>query len=208
MRQPNPPIILFAIIISALIGCQSDDDDAGNTDGNQQSGAGNGAGAGGPGGTSGGGAGAAGTSGTGGNGGDSGGGGEGGTADDGAVEPGIDGGMADSAVDGGDSTDAGADGGWTHIGTGGCCDEHDDPGCEDADIEACVCEKLPDCCTNKWDLPCVLIVEQKFCEPGVRECLCGPESEGGWEQTSCCETEWTGFCKDSAVIKCGARAGC
>ena len=207
MRQPNLSIILLAIIVSALIGCQSDDDGAGNTDGNQQSGAGNGAGAGGPGGTSGGGAGAAGTSGVGGNAGDPGGTGGEAMEGDGAVEPGIDGGMVDGAVDSGDSPDAGADGGWIHIGTGGCCEEHADPGCEDAQIEACVCEKLPDCCADKWVLPCVLIVEQKFCEPGVRECVCGPAPDG-WQQTQCCETQWTDFCKETAIIKCGARAGC
>jgi len=94
------------------------------------------------------------------------------------------------------------------LGTGSCCEEHTEPGCDNAETQACVCEKLPDCCTATWDLPCTLIVLQKFCEPGVRECVCGPAAEGGWEQTQCCETEWTGFCDETAVIKCGAKAGC
>ncbi len=202
------PALSFTLSILVLSGCPSNDEDpaiAGS--GGQQGGAGAGQGGGG---ASGGGTG--GLAGTAGIGGAVGGEGGGGTAGgDAAVDAaGTDGGMVegDGAVDAGvGDPDGGGDGSTAHVGTGGCCEEHAEPGCEDAEIEACVCEKLPDCCTNTWDLPCVLIVEQKFCEEGVRDCVCGPAPDG-WEQTQCCETQWTNFCKETAIIKCGARAGC
>ncbi len=114
-----------------------------------------------------------------------------------------DGGSAGDGSDGGDADSGTQD----NTGSGGCCEEHAEPGCEDLETQTCVCDKLPECCTDTWDLPCVLIVEQKYCEPGVRECVCG-DAPDGWEQTQCCETQWTNFCNETAIIKCGARASC
>jgi hypothetical protein len=71
-----------------------------------------------------------------------------------------------------------------------------------------VCELLPSCCTDAWSTACVLIVEQKYCQPGVRECVCGTE-DGQWGQASCCEVAWTDvFCDGVAVDKCSATPGC
>jgi len=114
----------------------------------------------------------------------------------------------DDDLDGGSAPDAASNAGTVMRGVGGCCTEHDTPGCSNADLEVCVCEKLPSCCTGAWNRPCVLIVEQKFCQAGVRECVCG-QGDGQWAQTSCCESDWTDtFCDQVAESKCGAVRGC
>jgi len=92
--------------------------------------------------------------------------------------------------------------------TGACCSEHETPGCSDADVQVCVCELLSSCCTDAWSEACVLIVEQKYCQAGVRDCVCGA-GEGQWGQTMCCESEWSDtFCDEVAESKCGAVPGC
>jgi hypothetical protein len=40
-------------------------------------------------------------------------------------------------------------------GDGDCCAAHDNPGCDDDMIEACVCEQDFVCCTEAWDDVCV-----------------------------------------------------
>jgi hypothetical protein len=74
-------------------------------------------------------------------------------------------------------------------------------------VQSCVCANLPDCCEDTWDESCVLIVAAKYCQPGVRDCVCG-DAPAGWEQTQCCETEWNNFCDVTATSKCGAMPGC
>ena len=94
------------------------------------------------------------------------------------------------------------------IGTGSCCSVHDSPGCSNADLQVCVCEKLSTCCTQAWTAACVLIVQQKYCQPGVRDCVCGTAADQ-WGQAACCDVDWsTGFCNDVAESKCGAAPGC
>jgi hypothetical protein len=92
-------------------------------------------------------------------------------------------------------------------GIGSCCAAHDTPGCSNADLQVCVCEKLPSCCTEAWDENCVYVVENKYCQEGVRDCVCGSE-EGQWGRTACCEADWSSTCDSVAEIKCGALAGC
>lgn len=94
-------------------------------------------------------------------------------------------------------------------GSGSCCSEHDSAGCGNADLMVCVCEKDPSCCTKDWGRRCVLIVEQKYCQVGVRDCVCGTET-GQQGVTACCESgsEWSSFCDSVAKVKCEAVAGC
>jgi hypothetical protein len=100
------------------------------------------------------------------------------------------------------------DAGPGFLGTGSCCMEHDTPGCSNADLQVCVCEKLTACCTDAWSAPCVLIVQQKYCQPGVRDCVCG-DGDGQWGRHSCCDQDWSdAFCNDVAQSKCGAMTGC
>ncbi|MDD9966675.1 MAG: hypothetical protein OXR73_10640 [Myxococcales bacterium] len=94
------------------------------------------------------------------------------------------------------------------LGTGSCCAVHDTPGCSNADLQVCVCERLPACCTEAWSEACALVVQHKHCQPGVRACVCGME-DGQWGQATCCEDAWTdGFCDQIATDKCGAEPGC
>jgi hypothetical protein len=103
--------------------------------------------------------------------------------------------------------DAATQDGAVHIGAGSCCAEHTTPGCSNADLQVCVCEKLTACCTDAWSTACVLTVTQKFCQPGVRDCVCGTGT-GQWGQTACCDN-WSGtFCDQVAESKCGAVPGC
>jgi hypothetical protein len=94
------------------------------------------------------------------------------------------------------------DGGTAAV-RGACCAAHEGSGCDDPDVEACVCDLLPDCCSGNWDFLCAQIVAEKRCEPGVRECVCEE-----WEQMTCCEEQWTAFCGITAEAKCGASPRC
>jgi hypothetical protein len=115
-------------------------------------------------------------------------------------------------VNGGGADGGGADGGGTDGGSGirdvgSCCSEQTTPGCSDPDLEVCVCEKVQSCCTTAWTLDCVLIVQQKYCQAGVRDCVCGTDA-GEWGQTDCCNTDWTSTCDSVATLKCNAVQGC
>jgi hypothetical protein len=120
----------------------------------------------------------------------------------------------DPAVKPADGKDAGVtpptvgvpDGGVA-TGSGSCCSEHETPGCSNADLMVCVCEKDPSCCTKAWGRQCAFIVEQKFCQPGIRDCVCG-SADGQWGQASCCETDWSSTCDSVAKLKCDAVSGC
>jgi hypothetical protein len=101
---------------------------------------------------------------------------------------------------------ASLDDGGALQGSGSCCAEHSTPGCSNADLMVCVCEKDPTCCSVAWGKQCAFIVEQKYCQPNVRECVLG-SGEGQWGQTQC-ETEWSNFCDSVAEIQCGAVPGC
>jgi hypothetical protein len=54
---------------------------------------------------------------------------------------------------------------------------------------------------------CALIVQQKYCQPTVRDCVCGTDA-GQWDQTQCCSTDWTSTCDSVATLKCNAAQGC
>jgi hypothetical protein len=92
---------------------------------------------------------------------------------------------------------------------GSCCSTQTTPGCDNADLELCVCNKIPTCCTTAWNAPCVTLVQQKYCQLGVRDCVCGTDA-GQWAQTSCCTSDWTTnpVCDSVATNKCGATQGC
>jgi hypothetical protein len=93
------------------------------------------------------------------------------------------------------------------IGTESCCTVHDSPGCSNADLQVCVCEKISTCCTDKWDEACVLIVEQRWCQEGVRDCVC-LDGDNQWGQHVCCDSSWGSTCDTTARTHCGAKRGC
>lgn len=88
-------------------------------------------------------------------------------------------------------------------GQGSCCEARNAPGCSDAAVEECVCALVPDCCSAQWDAVCVQLVNERFCEDGVRECVCEE-----WMQGDCCSDRWTSFCAITAEEKCGAGPSC
>jgi hypothetical protein len=108
-------------------------------------------------------------------------------------------------TEGGTVPTDGGDGGIRDIGS--CCSAQTTPGCSNATLEVCVCEKDQSCCTTAWGLQCALIVQQKYCQTGVRDCVCGTDA-GQWGQTQCCATDWSSSCDSVATIKCGAAQGC
>lgn len=44
-----------------------------------------------------------------------------------------------------------------------CCATNHGPGCNDHEVQACVCEVLPSCCTTNWDDTCLMLVELLDC---------------------------------------------
>lgn len=92
-----------------------------------------------------------------------------------------------------------------------CCLPHDEPGCIDMDIAACVCTSDPFCCMVGWDQLCV----DKVVELGCDDCIeplgpvdldcCVEHQEPGCDDPDvmacvceqdafCCDTAWDGLC--------------
>lgn len=38
----------------------------------------------------------------------------------------------------------------------GCCQRHDEPGCQDPEVESCICDVMPECCTDSWTEACIV----------------------------------------------------
>jgi hypothetical protein len=70
-------------------------------------------------------------------------------------------------------------------GQGSCCTAHKTPGCNDPDIQDCVCAMDPFCCNNYWDEGCAANAD-----------YCG--SCNG----DCCSANWTPGCEDEQVESC------
>lgn len=91
--------------------------------------------------------------------------------------------------------------------TGSCCSTSAEPGCGDSALQQCVCALQPSCCSEAWTQACTFVIAHKYCQPGVRECVCG-SAEGQWKQADCCAQGWTDTCESVAIHKCGADPGC
>jgi len=48
-------------------------------------------------------------------------------------------------------------------GTSSCCVADGEPGCDDAQVQACVCADDPGCCVEDWDFQCIQEVEAFGC---------------------------------------------
>jgi len=90
--------------------------------------------------------------------------------------------------------------------TGDCCESNGTPGCEDADLTACVCELDGYCCSSEWDGICV--------QQAMADCdaPCGPFcGDGLCDDTEDCETcpedcdECPGDCGNG---DCGEEENC
>jgi hypothetical protein len=141
--------------------------------------------------------------------------------------PSGDGGSDESTTRGGDTTTS--DGGATsgQVISDQCCSVHDNPGCGEPDVAACVCAELPQCCTDAWDPVCAQ--SASFCGgcqidpsdgsssggPGPGNC-CDPGSGMGCDDPEveacvcaldqfCCETIWDAGCAGIANAQCDAQ---
>jgi hypothetical protein len=74
---------------------------------------------------------------------------------------------------GGQTGGVGAAGGASSLGS--CCEPHQNAGCEQPDVSACVCDKDPYCCTTAWDIQCV----QEAVTFGCTRCAGGAGGEAG-----------------------------
>ena len=103
--------------------------------------------------------------------------------DPGGEDEGGDTGDGGDAGDAGDATSTTTGGGGGDdggpIGFGDCCVANLSPGCEDADVESCVCDQDSYCCETDWDSICVDEVEEFGC--GV--CPGGGTTTGGFTTT-------------------------
>lgn len=73
---------------------------------------------------------------------------------------------------------------------GECCEEGVVPGCSDPLVELCVCEQMPECCSDVWTPACAAAVESLGCGG------CGP----GFE--ACCEVQVTPGCPSPEIQAC------
>ena len=112
--------------------------------------------------------------------------------------------------------------GWCQ-GDGACCEANGTPGCEDYDIQVCVCEQDPFCCNSFWDNLCAQEVEQFDCgQCSIPDSsCCSAHPEAGCDDATCqntvcaqdpycCESDWDQLCTDEALnwcVVCGGEPG-
>jgi len=74
----------------------------------------------------------------------------------------------------------------------------DTPGCTDPDIQACVCDNDPFCCSDFWDLACVGKVGTLLCAPS-----CEPDDDDGY----CCDpASGQAGCEINSIEMCVCEA--
>lgn len=95
----------------------------------------------------------------------------------------------------------------------GCCQIHAGAGCDEADVQACVCDQSPRCCAFGWDSGCVADALQcnAICmpdpDPGTDE-VTGNDADSDTDPTAkpgmgdCCESLPQPQCEDAAVTEC------
>lgn len=81
-------------------------------------------------------------------------------------------------------------------GGGDCCTAHAGPGCDDATVQACVCDLDAFCCDSGWDDLCVGIAGQS----------CGACGGTMGAEDGCCAAHATPGCSDAGVEACVCAA--
>ncbi|MEM6996291.1 MAG: hypothetical protein AAF721_37635 [Myxococcota bacterium] len=75
----------------------------------------------------------------------------------------------------------------------GCCARHEEPGCQDPDVAACVCKANESCCTDEWTQDCVV-------EGVARGCMeCSNPGDGGDEEENDEDAEGDGIGTDGSA---------
>lgn len=102
------------------------------------------------------------------------------------------------------------------VGTEGCLEQHESPGCSNAECSRAVCSVKPDCCQAEWDAECVLVViavcpNPESC-PADGDCLVSHTNAGCRDaaccngvctvDASCCTTSWDSDCANIARDIC------
>ena len=94
---------------------------------------------------------------------------------------------------------------------GDCCTDNGSPGCDDAEVVACVCAIDPFCCTTEWDIECANHADNA-CDVACDECgdgVCGADEDCllcaddcGACEGDCCSGGDTPGCFDAEVTAC------
>ncbi len=101
---------------------------------------------------------------------------------------------------------------------GDCCSEHGTPGCDEPEVEQCVCDIEPFCCDNQWSAACTAVLEVHGCgecgagsgEPPPGGDEGGEPPPGGDEggapppgsDGDCCMANGSPGCDDGGVESC------
>ncbi|MCB9717031.1 MAG: hypothetical protein H6712_24455 [Myxococcales bacterium] len=121
-----------------------------------------------------------------------------------------------TAGDGGEPPPPGGDDGASG---GECCSEHSAPGCDEPEVEACVCAIEPFCCDTRWSAACTAVLEVHGCG----ECGAEPPPPSGGDSGGepppppggdsggepppggdgdCCADNGTPGCDDATIESC------
>lgn len=90
------------------------------------------------------------------------------------------------------SANTSACGGGGGPGEGDCCVDNNSPGCEDAEVQSCVCAMDAFCCDTEWDNTCA----------GIAANACDGCGGGSGGDTGCCTAHGTGGCDTPAIQSC------
>ena len=108
------------------------------------------------------------------------------------------------------------------VSDGSCCLVHNNSGCNELDVQSCVCADDPYCCTTSWDAICVTFTldcdgcdepgKEACCEvhdsPGCTDSLGGPAVQNCVcaDAADCCSGAWVEQCAVLAV-ECADQYG-
>ncbi len=91
-----------------------------------------------------------------------------------------------------------------------CCLAAETPGCNDYEIESCVCAENPWCCEMKWDDVCVQMISVMECGECVSPCESDctlPECENN-EACACDSPHNAPGCGDTEIQECVCEENC
>lgn len=85
-----------------------------------------------------------------------------------------------------------------------CCDPHQGAGCEEAAVELCVCEALPQCCVFSWEPECAALAQAR-CEATCESDETGSGGEDTGSETGAETGSDTsqGACEEPVVLELG-----
>src|SRR4051812_15784794 len=59
-----------------------------------------------------------------------------------------------------------------------CCTTSTGPGCADHAVEQCVCNQVPSCCEQPWDIVCVQLADSLNCTACKADCCAASPTKG------------------------------